>query len=725
MTSTILYYIIDDDLSTEYALDILTRRLEPHGISLQRVDLVIDERPLLEMRHRHDLGEEAFTLQWFPDIDPHLLLDEDHALTLDRSSEIAGLYAGQKERAHTGRICARHSAGLVYAILELCDLCDIYQGLPSRFVDLERSPKLAVRSACLLLMKAGAYDLDIVEAEFPWFYDRLWWMNYLDFLVDCRYNAVTIWNYFPFPYFVSVPGYEHCAPISEDQLLRNQRMMTWLNQQFACRNLTMVFHFYCIYVPKLFADSIGMPQINQFSEEQQPMVYDYISANLRAFAQEYDSIGVMPCLGEGIPGGDAERFAEDVIVPALSEAPRHPLLIVRQWASLTTAGVKKHLLGKYEPLYVMIKHNAEHIASEVPDGRTRAWIDLGVPCLVNMHMISEVGPFRWSPPHFINRICLIYQAIGARGIHLYPHWPWRTPGSGEIDYPSHETQRDRLYHEAFGRYSFDPVRDQDEEERFWARRYREYYGEKYVTACLDAMNWTARSLTRLQQHLWIHYDNHSILSAGYRLGDLYFARSMQGRKVVFTEIGNDLIPLYADLALPERDWGHGVPIEDSLAISISDVDSAIEILETAGVDNAPPDSEAGFLLRDLLMTSLVLRHLNHKTAAVRCLDRYIKHGELDALEQAYELLEKSVSAYRDLATDEANPYTGISDVNPVIPIPIDVEKMRLLGRAYHWREILPVFEEELAMVGIALSSARDSSDQDEIRNNLKQDLNLT
>jgi len=720
----ILYFTIEDRIDHEYAIELMSSRLKTLGIELVRVDLADKRKPRLDITCQANLTGEAYALQWFPNIDPQILVHKYHTLTLDRTPALAPLYAGHTELLHTGRILVGSQQGLIFAVLEFCDMCDVYQDLPQRIIDLERSPKLTFRSACLLLMKSGAYDLDICEQEFAWFYDKQWWLAYLDFLVSCRYNAVTIWNYFPFPYFVSVPGYEHCAPVSEDQLRRNQQLLEWLTQQLTRRNMTMVFHFYCIYVPKSFADAIGMPSINQFTEQQRPEVYAYISACLSAFAKRYDAIGVMPCLGEGIPGGDAELFAADVLIPALTASPHKPVMVVRQWASLTTSGVRKHLLGQYDNLFVMIKHNAEHIASEVPDGRTTAWVNLGVPCLINMHMISEVGPFRWAPTHFINRMCLMYQAIGIKGIHVYPHWPWRTPDTGDTLYTGKEIYRDRLYHEAFGRYSFDPVRDQDEEDRYWTRRYRAYYGDRYVSACLNALNLTARSLTRLQQHLWIHYDNHSVLSAGYRIKDLLAARSMHGRKVVFTEVGNDLIPLHAQLSLPDWHWGQAAAIETNLRQSLTEVTAAMCGLESTGITDDQPDCEASFLLSDIKMMRLFIRHLEHKITAVRSLFRLMTSRDPQNITAMADALAQSVTLYHHLSAYADNRYAGISDVNPVIPVDIDVDTMRQAGKPYHWRDILPVFEDELAAVSRACDQIHRGAEPDGIVDGLIVDLDI-
>ena len=718
-----LFYMSNiDNEQIQYSIEILRKCLRKLDIILEKTDEATC-RPIISIECKNNVNSQKYSLRWFPSGDIRDYFHSYYSFVSEENSTLSKIYNGDKSYLESGVIEADSTAGVMYGVLDFCELCDLYQDLPLRYIDSIKSPHLKLRSACLQLMKAGVYSIDITKEEFPWFYDRDWWIEYLDFMATNRYNAVTIWNYFPFPYFVDIPGYENTCPINQEQLNENRDLMQWLNTELKRRNMSLIFHFYCVYVPKKFAVTYEMSGIREFTEDQRTYVYDYISKCITMFSDNFESIGIMPCLGEGIPGGEAERFAEEVIIPALKKSINTPLLVIRQWASLTIKNVKKYLLNKYDNMYIMMKHNGEHIATEVPDARIKSWIDLGIPFVVNMHMLTEIGPFRWAPTEFIQRICLNYTSLGVNGIHVYPHWSWRTPGVGDIGYFNNEIYRDKLYHEAFGRYSFDPIRDADEEKRFWINKYSEYYSTKEkATAVIDALNIVARSLIRIQQHLWIHYDNHSVLSAGFLLSNYYGARSTGGRKIVCSSVGNDILPLSMELRAGFIQNGNLVTIEEFLKQSKEETEKAIELLLQANITD--DCTEAGRVLMDIILIQLVICHLEFKVLAVRMLNSFFVSKEIESLKACIDNLRSSLDVYKELAQIGEHQYVGISDVFPNIPIRVDPDNMDISDMPYKWSQIIPIFEMELNTVELTYSHISLGENIEKCAQQLYEDLKI-
>ena len=678
------------DSRIDYAVATLARRLALLGIEVAECPPTPEGAPTLDIAVQDpDSTSQAFSLKWMPDVDLNAIFNPYFTFTLDQSAEKLDVVEVGKLARNTGALVAQGPAGALYGIIEFIERCETRGCLPVRPLDIAREPQMPFRSACLQLMKTGRYDLDICQAEFPWFYDRAWWTTYLDFLAQNRFSAVTLWNFHPFPYFVAIRGYEGLSPVSAEQLAQNHAQLMWICTAAARRSMNIVFQFYNIYVSHPFAASIGMRSIRHFTPEQKPLVERYMFECVRQLVAEFPAVGLMACLGEGVTGDAGGRFAGEVLIPAIKAAGKRPPFIVRQWSSLKVSDVADHALGRYDNLYVMLKHNAEHIAGEVPDARMRKWAGMGLPCIVNMHMLSEVGPFRWAPVKYINRLCLTYHAMGLKGLHLYPHWPWRTPATGDRDYPGSEIERDRLYHEAWGRYSFDPIRDEDEEARFWVRRMTPRFGgTERARAVIESQNIMGRALTRLQQHLWIHYDNHSIVSAGFTLGQYAGAFSMHGRKVVLTDILDDLMPLGLELTQGQRPVAGDYTLDDCLDDSIRDVDAAIRVLSASGIQ--ADMSEAGRHMTDAVLIRKVLEFHSVKTRAARRIFAYNRQGNREALTAGLELLESSVAVYRGIAQQAQSLYVGISDVSPIYP-----KAMASTAMPYHWTDMLPVFEAEL------------------------------
>jgi hypothetical protein len=93
------------------------------------------------------------------------------------------------------------AAGAMYGCMELARRVRESGRLPSR-LDVSDAPALSLRGVCVFLMKLGTYDYPVTPKEFPFFYDKTLWLQYLDYLAENRFNYVAFWNGHPFDYFV-------------------------------------------------------------------------------------------------------------------------------------------------------------------------------------------------------------------------------------------------------------------------------------------------------------------------------------------------------------------------------------------------------------------------------------------------------------------------------------------------------------------------------------------
>jgi hypothetical protein len=140
--------------------------------------------------------------------------------------------------------------GLVYGLLELADR-----------VRLSDSPVSALRLAAPLIETTpnkvrSVARLFVSETEDkPWFYDRIFWTNYLDSLAAARFNRFNfsvglgydfprgvIGDYlsFPYPYLVEVPGYPqvHVEPtLQPGERQRNLETLQFIAAETARRSL--------------------------------------------------------------------------------------------------------------------------------------------------------------------------------------------------------------------------------------------------------------------------------------------------------------------------------------------------------------------------------------------------------------------------------------------------------------------------------------------------------
>lgn len=115
-------------------------------------------------------------------------------------------------------------------------------------------------------MKKGEYIIPIRQELFPWFFDRNVCNRYLNFLSKQRFNAITFWNFHPFPYFCPIEGHPEVSEISEEERESNANHLRWLIKEAGSRGIRLFWHFYNIYVCPSFAKAHGLSALyNQFT----------------------------------------------------------------------------------------------------------------------------------------------------------------------------------------------------------------------------------------------------------------------------------------------------------------------------------------------------------------------------------------------------------------------------------------------------------------------------
>jgi hypothetical protein len=144
--------------------------------------------------------------------------------------------------------CGSDVRGLVYAQLELADRVahapDAIAALSIPAPIIEK-PANAVRS----IMRPFESDVE----DKPWFYDRDMWPSYVSMLAAQRFNRFSltlglgynlprnltdVYFYFPYPFLVSVPGYDvHAVPLPDAERDRNLETLRFISDETVKRGL--------------------------------------------------------------------------------------------------------------------------------------------------------------------------------------------------------------------------------------------------------------------------------------------------------------------------------------------------------------------------------------------------------------------------------------------------------------------------------------------------------
>jgi hypothetical protein len=380
--------------------------------------------------------------------------------------------------------------------------------------------------------------------------------------------------------------------------------------------------------------------------------------------------------------------------------------------------VMPEALKVYSNLYTMAKYNGESLTTSEPRGRGQqvhqALSQLASSHMVNVHLQSNLEPFRYGAPRFIHECVLASRdRLGARGVHLYPLFYWDWPDSPDVVEPLlQQTDRDWIWFDAWARYCWNPDVDPAKDREYWINRLADMYGTREAAAgILDAYNDSGECAPRLVRRFGITEGNRQTLSLGMTLDQLVHPE----RYGPFPDLWESQSPpgeRLQDYALKE--WNHEPHEGETPPQIVREVldysQRAVEAIDAAAPHVTRNQEEFARLRNDMHAIRAMCEHYAEKVEAAMLVLRYEYSHDLADLERAAEHLEKSVAAYERLAalTKDAYryanslqtghrkiPYRGFDDGHATY---------------YHWTQVLPQFQQELADFRAKIEQIRTHGD---------------
>jgi len=296
-------------------------------------------------------------------------------VSIDPSHEKLGERARKPEGYHVSatkkgaRIIGYDAPGAMYGCLELAAQVRDTGRCPDD-LELDDAPAMSLRGTCILLMKLGLYDYPVTPAEFPFFYDKGLWTEYLDFLAENRFNYIAFWNGHPFDYFVKLDKYPEAQAGLEPGLLeRNHDLLMWLAEEAQKRNIWLLFEFYNIHVSVYFAQAHRLPEHG--IGKPTALLADYTQYCIERFVREFPSVGLYICPGEALQMEYTPDWINNVIFEAVKRTGKTPPIMVRSWG--IDLEHMKQVVGQYPRLYTERKFNVEMIAGTEIDPENADW----------------------------------------------------------------------------------------------------------------------------------------------------------------------------------------------------------------------------------------------------------------------------------------------------------------------------------------------------------------
>ncbi len=632
-------------------------------------------------------------------------------------------------------VISNTAAGTLYGCLQIADLIYQYKKFPAN-INKADAPEMVLRGQCIGLQKStylpgrNVYEYPYTPETFPWFYNKKLWLQVLDSMLDNRMNSLYLWNGHPFASLVKLKDYPYAVEVDDATFKKNEDMYSFITIEAEKRGIWVIQMFYNIIVSKPFAE---YHKIKTQERERPivPLIADYTKKSITAFVQKYPNVGLMVCLGEAMEGtgnDDIEWFTKTIIpgvqdgLKALGKTEEPP--IVLRAHDCDAPAVMKAALPLYKNLYTEAKFNGEALTYATPRGEWaklhQTLSKLGSVQIENVHILANLEPFRYGSPDFIQQsVKGMHEVMGGNGLHLYPqasYWDW--PYSADSVKGGKrllQIERDWIWYKAWSRYAWKANRSREDEINYWSKLLADKYGCSIYDGkkILAAYEESGEIAPKLLRRFGITDGNRQTLTLGmtmpqlinpYRFGLfklLYDAEAPEG----------EMLLDYVD-----KEWKGEKHIGELPGDVLHDLlyhgDYATYSINEVRKRITKNKEEFERIANDMRCYEALAFHFVYKVSAAINVLNYKYSNDLNDLKQVEQNLKESVKQYKKLVSLTQSTYLYANSMQTQqrkIP-------MRGINGAYkHWKEMLPVYEKELATFKYKIDSLKTSSS-----NNIKK-----
>jgi hypothetical protein len=672
--------------------------------------------------HSENIPGQKIRLNWSGD--PAL---EREGFSLTRSSRREEAQTEPRNEPEISYVISYHDdSGALYGCLELAKRIRDAGKLPTaETVNFHDQPAMTLRGTCIGMQKTfilpgrHVYEYPYTPELFPWFYDKKLWTEYLDFLAANRMNTLYLWSGHPFASLVRLKDYPYAVEVPDDVFQRNPEQFRWLAQECDKRGIWLVQMFYNILVSKPFAETNGIS--TQLSAPT-PLTEDYTRKSIAEFVKQYPNVGLMVCLGEALSGtANQLEWCTNVILPGVLDGMRaaglkeQPPVVIRTHA-MDADAIMPAAYQVYSNLFTESKFNGESLTTWEPRGKDQA-IQLAMarlgPHLANIHILSNLEPFRYGDTEFIKKsVQAARDRLGATGIHLYPLSYWNWPDSPDIaDPPLLQWNRDWIWFEAWGRYAWNPDVPDAADRAYWISRLADFYGNTNAAEkILDAYNAAGEIAPRLIRRFGITEGNRQTLSLGMTLDqlvkpekygaieDLWLSQSPPGERL------DEYV---------KKEWNHEPHVGETPPSIISEVLDYSSNAVAAAAAAAPlvtrNRDEFARLQNDILCIRAMSKNYAEKVNAAEWVLHYNYSHDPGDMERAETFLEQSLADYQHLAALTDTTYhfaNGMQTSQRKIPVSGGAKGH---GTNYLWSQLVPLYQKELETFSAKIVQLKQST----------------
>ena len=222
-------------------------------------------------------------------------------------------------------IAGTDNNGALYGCLELAEQVK-KQGKIAENIHFTDQPEMVLRGTCIGVQKPyylpgrTVYEYPYTPETFPWLYDKVLWIKYLDMMAANRYNSLYLWNGHPFASLVRLKDYPFAVEVDDATFKKNEELYRFLTAEADKRGIWVIQMFYNIIVSKPFAEHYHIKTQDR-ARPIVPLIADYTRKSIAAFVEKYPNVGLLITLGEAMEsaGQDDVDWFTQTIIPGVQD----------------------------------------------------------------------------------------------------------------------------------------------------------------------------------------------------------------------------------------------------------------------------------------------------------------------------------------------------------------------------------------------------------------------
>ncbi|MCI6549699.1 MAG: hypothetical protein MR450_02425 [Prevotella sp.] len=617
-------------------------------------------------------------------------------------------------KGKTVKVIGNDGSGVIYACVEMAERVKESKGF--HFPNVIRdAPEMVLRGTNIGMQKTyyllgrAVYEYPYTPENFPWFYDKKRWIEYLDMMVENRMNSLYLWNGHPFASLVKLKDYPFAVEVDDATFEKNKDIFSFLTHEADKRGIYVIQMFYNIIVSKPFAEHYGIKTQDRHVKIT-PLLSDYTRKSIAAFIENYPNLGLLTCLAEAMDTEEDDvEWLTKTIIPGIKDGLRalgrtdEPPLLIRAHDT----NIKKDIeaaLPLYNNLYTMWKYNGESLTTYQPQGpwaeRHREMAALGSTHISNVHILANLEPWRWGAPDFVRKcVVAMHEVHHANALHLYPqasYWDYPYTADRLADGNRLEQiKRDWIWYKEWGRYAWNCHRDRQDEDAYWNRIFSDYYGLSKQDAdnVRVAYEESGEIAPKLLRRFGITEGNRQTLLLGMFVSQLLNPYKYTVYPDFYKSCGptGEMLIDYV-----EKEWKHQphvgeLPL-DIVAQTQLHGDKAVKSIDAIANSVTKNRDEFKRLQNDMHCYQAFAYSFGWKVKAAQHILNYKWGKNIGELDAAVPLLERSLAYYRQLVSLTKGTYLYANSMQTAQRrIPISGAG----GHMKEWWELLPLYEQEL------------------------------